>query len=52
MPPSGAQCASAGHLVPDYVETLDQAGLLMEYGCDTAQNYPFSRPLPEADLTA
>lgn len=39
-------------VIAEGVETPKQADLLLEYGCDTAQGYLYSRPLPEADLTA
>ena len=39
-------------VIAEGVETPVQADLLLEYGCNIAQGYLFSRPLPEADLTA
>ena len=37
-------------VVAEGVETEDQAALLAEMGCDMAQGYHFSRPLPHADV--
>jgi diguanylate cyclase (GGDEF)-like protein/PAS domain S-box-containing protein len=37
-------------VVAEGVEDEDTMKLLVEYGCDTAQGYYFSRPLPGADL--
>ncbi len=39
-------------VIAEGVETAEQADMLMEYGCDTAQGYLFSRPLSEVDLVA
>jgi len=37
-------------VVAEGVEDEDTMNLLIEYGCDEAQGYYFSRPLPPADL--
>jgi diguanylate cyclase (GGDEF)-like protein/PAS domain S-box-containing protein len=39
-------------VVAEGVETGDQAGMLHLLGCDAAQGYLFSRPLPPVDLGA
>lgn len=38
------------HVLAEGVETLDQAKLLAEYGCDRFQGYLFSKPLRKHDL--
>jgi EAL domain-containing protein (putative c-di-GMP-specific phosphodiesterase class I) len=37
-------------VVAEGVETEEQARLLADYGCETAQGYLYSRPHPEAQL--
>jgi diguanylate cyclase (GGDEF)-like protein/PAS domain S-box-containing protein len=39
-------------VVAEGVEDEVALGMLIEYGCDTAQGYLFSRPLPASELTA
>ncbi len=34
------------------VETLEQAAMLTELGCETGQGYYFGRPVPAADITS
>jgi EAL domain-containing protein (putative c-di-GMP-specific phosphodiesterase class I) len=38
-------------IIPEGVETVEQAGLLVEMGCRRAQGYLFSRPLPAEEVT-
>jgi diguanylate cyclase (GGDEF)-like protein/PAS domain S-box-containing protein len=38
------------HVVAEGVETLEQLGFLRKFGCDTAQGFYFSRPVPAAEL--
>ncbi len=40
------------HLVAEGVETSDQAGRLRALGCDMAQGYLYSRPVPASDAEA
>ncbi len=39
-------------VVAEGVETLDQLRFLRAQGCDAAQGYYFSKPLPEAEFAA
>jgi EAL domain-containing protein (putative c-di-GMP-specific phosphodiesterase class I) len=39
-------------VVAEGVEDEAALNMLIEYGCDTAQGYLFSRPCPADDLTA
>jgi EAL domain-containing protein (putative c-di-GMP-specific phosphodiesterase class I) len=38
------------HVIAEGVETQEQLDLLRGYGCDSAQGYFFSRPLPTAEM--
>jgi EAL domain-containing protein (putative c-di-GMP-specific phosphodiesterase class I) len=39
-------------VIAEGVETLDQAQLLKDMGCDTLQGYFFSKPVPAEDIPA
>ncbi len=39
------------HVIADGVETDVQASMLRELGCDLAQGYLFSRPIPDSDVS-
>jgi EAL domain-containing protein (putative c-di-GMP-specific phosphodiesterase class I) len=39
-------------LVAERVETEEQVAFLRRYGCELAQGYRFSKPLPEKDFHA
>jgi EAL domain-containing protein (putative c-di-GMP-specific phosphodiesterase class I) len=38
------------HLVAEGVETQEQLDFLRSKGCDVAQGYSFSRPIPPAEM--
>jgi EAL domain-containing protein (putative c-di-GMP-specific phosphodiesterase class I) len=37
-------------VVAEGIEGVDQAAMLQEFGCDLAQGFHFSRPMPAADV--
>lgn len=40
------------HLIAEGIETAEQAECLKRWGCEEAQGYLFSRPIPAADIEA
>ncbi|HXU93414.1 MAG TPA: EAL domain-containing protein, partial [Gallionella sp.] len=40
------------HVVAEGVETAEQAAMLRDFGCHTAQGYLFSKPVPQAEFGA
>ncbi len=43
-------CAMGKHVIAEGVENADQAGLLQQMGCEVAQGYLLSRPLPPEQI--
>jgi EAL domain-containing protein (putative c-di-GMP-specific phosphodiesterase class I) len=37
-------------VVAEGVETVEQAAVLQKYGCDIAQGYLYSKPIPKAEF--